>query len=219
MRLLLIEDNPDLVANLCDYLEGRGHQLAIAYDGYSGLGHAMDGVFDAIILDWMLPGISGLNICLRLRQTGKSIPVLILTARDTLADKLAGFDSGADDYLVKPFDLPELEARLKALTRRTNNTTIWRVGDLTFSSDTLQVQRNGQNLDLPPIPLRILEVLIRAAPRVVSRAELEHAVWGDDPPDSDALRSHLHQLRAIIDRPFSKILLHTLRGLGYRLAE
>ncbi|CAK0756131.1 Transcriptional regulatory protein TcrA [Gammaproteobacteria bacterium] len=222
MHLLVIEDNPDLVANLCDYLEGRGHHVEVAYDGYSGLGRAIHGIFDAMVLDLMLPGLNGLEVCSRLRQAGKRVPVLILTARDTLEDKLEGFGSGADDYLVKPFDLPELEARLNALARRGrcgSNTLMLRVGDLTFAPDTLRVQRNGHDLELPPIPLRLLEVLIRATPRVVTRAELEQAVWGDNPPDSDALRSHLHQLRTIIDRPFPKPLLHTLRGLGYRLAE
>lgn len=223
MHLLLIEDNPDLVANLAEFLEERGHSLDIAYNGYSGLGFALDNPYDALILDLMLPGIDGLEVCAKLRAAGREVPILMLTARDGLEDKLEGFASGADDYLVKPFALLELEARLAALARRR-----WRgeegggqrlqVGDLVLDTGTWRVTRAGRVLELPPIPLKLLEVLMRQAPRVVSRAELERAVWGDSPPDSDALRSHLHQLRNLIDKPFGRPLLRTVRGFGYRLA-
>lgn len=224
MYILAIEDNPDLVANLCDFLGTRGHTVDIAYNGYAGLGFALEKTYDAIVLDLMLPGMDGLEVCSRLRQEGISIPVLMLTARDSLEDKLEGFASGADDYLIKPFAMQELEARLEALCRRQRPETEsgshqLRLADLTLDTSTWQLTRAGQHIDLPPIPLKMLELLLRRAPQVVSRAELERAIWGDNPPDSDALRAHLHALRSAIDKPFEQPLLHTLRGLGYRLCE
>ncbi len=222
MLILIVEDNPDLVANLVDFLEVRGHTVDIAYNGYSGLGFALDNSYDAIVLDLMLPGIDGLEVCAKLRAAGRRVPILMLTARDSLEDKLDGFASGADDYLIKPFALQELEARLLVLARRGQGADggqghLLQVGDLTLDTAVWRVTRAGQPLDLPPIPLKLLELLLRRAPQVVSRAELERCVWGDSPPDSDALRSHLHQLRNLIDKPFPQPLLHTVRGFGYRL--
>lgn len=224
MHILVIEDNPDLVANLSDFLSARSHTVDIAYNGFSGLGFALEKTYDAIVLDLMLPGMDGLEVCTRLRQQGISIPVLMLTARDSLEDKLEGFASGADDYLIKPFAMQELEARLLALCRRQRPETErgshqLQLADLILDTSTWQVRRNGQHIELPPIPLKLLELLLRRSPQVVSRAELERAVWGDNPPDSDALRAHLHALRTAIDKPFDRPLLHTLRGLGYRLCE
>ena len=156
-----------------------------------------------------------------LRERGRDTPILMLTARDTLDAKLEGFASGADDYLVKPFALQELEARLLALQRRARGDAARgriQVADLSFDPDTLRVERGGRRIELSPIPLKILEVLLRASPRVVPRAELERAVWGDSPPDSDALRAHVHVLRSVIDTADEPPLLHTVRGIGYRLA-
>jgi DNA-binding response OmpR family regulator len=224
MYILVIEDNPDLVANLSDFLSARSHTVDIAYNGYSGLGFALEKTYDAIILDLMLPGMNGLEVCARLRQQGSRLPILMLTARDSLEDKLEGFASGADDYLIKPFAMLELEARLEALCRRQHPETETGhhqlcLADLTLDTGTWQACRQGQPIELPPIPLKLLELLLRRAPHVVSRAELERAIWGDNPPDSDALRVHLHALRNAIDKPFAVPLLHTLRGLGYRLSE
>ncbi|MFA5685486.1 MAG: response regulator transcription factor [Lysobacteraceae bacterium] len=220
MNILIVEDNPDLVANLAEFLEGRGHTVDIAYNGYTALGFALENDYDAIVLDLMLPGIDGLEVCTRLWATDRSPPVLMLTARDSLEDKLEGFASGADDYLVKPFALLELEARLQALVRRGPRGARGgrlQVDDLVLDTATWQATRAGQPLDLPPIPLKLLQRLLERSPQVVGRAELERCIWGDSPPDSDALRSHLHQLRAIIDKPFARPLLHTVRGFGYRL--
>lgn len=220
MYLLVIEDNRDLAANLYDYLTGHGHTVDLAYDGRVGLEFATRDPYDAIVLDLMLPRLDGTEVCRRLRASGHVMPVLMLTARDTLDDKLLGFQLGADDYLVKPFDLPELEARLQALTRRRHGMPRrLQVADLVFDLDALSVQRGGQSISLAPIPLRILEVLMRNPRRVVPRAELVRAVWGDAPPDSDALRAHLYQLRTAIDRPFAVPLLQTVHGLGYRIGE
>lgn len=222
MHLLVIEDNPDLVANLCDYLEVKGHACDVAYDGPGGLRLALENDYDAVVLDLMLPGMDGIVLCGRLREAGRAVPVLMLTARDTLQDKLEGFTSGADDYLVKPFALQELEARLAALVRRARGEQVQKrltLGDLVLDPHTLQVQRGGTRLDLPPISFKILELLMRHAPRVVTRREIERTIWGDTPPDSDVLRAHMHMLRAVVDRPFDRPLLHTVRGIGYRIGD
>lgn len=222
LKILVIEDNADLAANLVDYLEARGYLVDTASDGLNGLHLASTQNFDVILLDLILPGLDGIALCRHLREKiGKATPVLMLTARDTLDDKVSGLEAGADDYLVKPFALREVVARIQALTRRAQATVVsqeLRVTDLVFSPATCTVNRAGQSIELPPIPLRILEALMRASPRVVTRDELERAVWGDAPPDSDALRTHLHFLRSAIDKPFDRPLLHTLRGIGWQLA-
>ena len=222
MRILIIEDNSDLAANIFDYLEAKGHTLDAAADGVTGLHLAIVNEYDAIVLDIMLPGMNGFEVCKKLREdAGKQTPVLMLTARDTLNDKLAGFAIGADDYLIKPFELQELEARLLALQRRKAGpvTRTLTASDLTFDLDTLTVKRQGKTITLTPTGLKILELLMRKSPHVVSRREIEHFLWGDEPPDSDAIRSHLHTLRAAIDHPFEKPLIHTVHGIGFRLEE
>lgn len=221
MHLLIIEDNPDLLENLSDFFEARGHSVDISRNGLGGLSFALENCYDVIVLDLMLPGMDGLEVCARLRSEGRDTPVLMLTARDTMSDKLEGFGSGADDYLVKPFAMPELEARLMALVRRGRSQSVRThlvVEDLSFELDRFRVERAGRRIDLAPIPLRILELLMRRSPSVVRREELERAVWGDSPPDSDALRAHMHALRSAVDRDASVHLVHTIRGIGYQLA-
>jgi DNA-binding response OmpR family regulator len=220
MHLLLIEDSQDLAANICEHLEARGHVMDAAADGVTGLHLAVVNAYDAVILDIGLPGMDGFTLCRKLRQEAHSrVPVLMLTARDTLQDKLGGFGVGADDYLVKPFALQELEARLQALVRRGKggDGVVLRVGDLSVNVDTLQVKRGETTLDLPPTALKLLILLMRASPRVLPRREVEMAMWGDLPPESDALRSHLHALRAVVDKPFPVKLLHTVHGIGYQI--
>lgn len=221
ISVLIVEDSPDLAANIADYLEAKGYLVDVALDGVTGLHLAVTQPHDVIVLDLMLPGIDGLTLCRRLRQDAQSsVPVLMLTARATLDDKAAGFGEGADDYLVKPFELRELDLRLRALTRRAHAAASLRrlkVADLEFDLDTFSVQRAGLNLSLPALPLKILELLMRRAPGVVRRGEIEQVVWGDSLPDSDALRVHMHTLRAAIDPPGRPPLLHTLRGVGYQL--
>lgn len=222
MRILIIEDNRDIAANLGDYLTDRGHEVDYAFDGVTGLHLAIVNNFDAMVLDLALPGMDGLEVCRKLREEGrKETPVLMLTARDQLDDKLAGFDSGADDYLVKPFELREVEARLEVLSRRGQRVAPREldVGDLHFNLETLTVSRAGKKIDLNPIGLKLLEKLMSASPAVVSRAELEHHVWGEELPDSDSLRVHIHSLRAAIDKPFDKPLLTTRHGIGYSLVD
>ena len=222
MRLLVIEDNRDIAANLGDYLEDRGHTVDYAADGVTGLHLAVVNDFDAIVLDLNLPGIDGIEVCRKLRQEGrKQTPVLMLTARDSLDSKLAGFESGADDYLVKPFALQEVEARLQVLARRTKasmpRTLV--IADLEFNLDTLEVRRAGESIQLNPTALKILQALMEASPSVVTRNELETRVWGEELPDSDSLRVHIHGLRAAVDKPFGKALIQTRHGIGYRIVD
>ncbi len=221
MRILIIEDNPDIAANLGDYLEERKHIVDFAADGKTGLQLALTHDFDAIVLDLFLPGMDGLQVCEQIRANAtRHIPILMLTARDQLEDKLEGFRRGADDYLVKPFELQEVEARLEVITRRADpslQTRKLNIGDLHYDLDTMVVTRAGVNIDLNPIGLKILRCLMRASPRVVTRAEIEAEVWGDELPDSDSLRVHIHGLRSCIDKPFDQPMIQTRHGIGYRI--
>jgi DNA-binding response OmpR family regulator len=224
MRILVIEDNSALVANVFEYFEARGHVMDAAPDGRTGLRLATANDYDAIVLDLSLPGLDGLDICRRLRAEAHSdVPVIALTARDALPDKLAGFEAGADDYLTKPFALAELEARLSALSRRVRRAVApaapLQVADLHYDPRTRRATRGGQVLTINPTGRRILEILMRASPGVVTRERLEHELWGDMPPGEDTLRAHVYALRKAIDRPFDVPLLHTLPRTGYRLAE
>jgi DNA-binding response OmpR family regulator len=222
MRVLIIEDNPDIAANLGDYLEDHGHTVDFAGDGVTGLHLAVVNDFDAIVLDLALPGMDGLAVCHKLRsEAGKDTPVLMLTARDRLEDKLAGFDTGADDYLVKPFELQEVQARLKVLAGRGRRRTSreLKVGDLVYNLDTLKVKRGDKEIYLNPIGLKLLHCLMEASPNVVSRADLEMEVWGEEMPDSDSLRVHIHSLRGAIDKPFGSNMIQTRHGIGYSLVD
>jgi len=221
--LLLIEDHRDIAESILDFLELRGYEVDYAADGVTGLHLAVTNTYDVIVLDVMLPGLDGLTVCRKIREEARrDTPILMLTARDTLEDKITGLDAGADDYLVKPFEVRELEARLRSMVRRHRGATareLHTIGDLTLDLATLKVTRAGRALSLTPIGLKLLTALARASPRVVSRNDLEREVWGDVPPDSDALRSHLYSLRKAIDRPFDHPLLHTVAAAGYRLAD
>ena len=220
LRILIVEDNIDIAENIGDYLEIQGHVTDFAMDGISGLHLALTQNFDAIILDVMLPGMDGLTFCRKLREEAENvIPVLMLTARDTLSDKLEGFDAGADDYLIKPFELEELSARLQALIRRSEHTKkkILRVGDLELDLGKRQVQREGRAIELNRACLKILVLLMKASPNVVTRQEIEHALWRDMPPGSDVLRSHIYSLRQAIDKPYKYPLIKTVHGIGYKL--
>jgi len=222
MRILVIEDNRDIAANLGDFLDDRGHTVDFAADGITGLHLAVVNDYDAIVLDLNLPGLDGLEVCRKLRnEARKQTPVLMLTARDALEQKLAGFESGADDYLVKPFALQEVEARLTVLLRRGKSPgpRVLKVAELEYNLDTLEVVREGRKVNLNPTALKILQSLMEASPSVVTRQELETRVWGEELPDSDSLRVHIHGLRAALDKPFSRPLIHTRHGIGYRLAD
>jgi DNA-binding response OmpR family regulator len=221
--VLLVEDNRGIAEMIGEFLERRGYSVDYTADGVTGLHLAVSGSFDVVVLDLMLPGMDGLEVCRKLRnEAKKSTPVLMLTARDTLEDKLIGLDAGADDYLVKPFEPRELEARVRALIRRDRrqvSAEVLRVGDLTLDTATLRLTRNGEELQVSPIGLKLLTILMRESPRVVSRRDIEREIWGDTLPDSDTLRSHLYNLRKVIDKPFTRPLLHTIHSAGYRLAD
>ena len=221
--ILLVEDNRQIAETVGEFLEGRGYSVDYAADGSSGLHLAISGSYDVIVLDLMLPGLDGLEVCRKLRREAKkATPVLMLTARDTLEDKLIGLEAGADDYLVKPFEVRELEARLRALIRRDRrqvSAEVLNVGDMTLDTATLRLTRSGRELTVSPIGLKLLAILMRESPRVVSRRDIEREIWGDMLPDSDTLRSHLYNLRRVIDKPFASPLLHTIHSAGYRLAD
>ena len=222
MRILVIEDNRDILANILDYLELKGFIVDCAQDGLSGMHLALTQSYDLIVLDIMLPGMDGYQVCQKLRQeAGNNTPIIMLTARDALDDRLKGLQAGADDYLVKPFALSELVARIEAVLRRSSgaNKRMLEVADLHYNLETLEVSRAGQLLKLNPIGLKLLAILMQRSPAVVRREALEEALWGDNIPDSDSLRSHIHQLRQTIDKPFTTPLLHTIHGVGFRLAD
>lgn len=221
-RVLLVEDNRSLAANVGEFLAARLWRLDHAYDGATALHFLQRESYDVIVLDLALPRVDGLEVCARMHgDLGLTTPVLMLTARDSLPDKLDGFAAGADDYLTKPFALAELEVRLRALLRREHGRQhLLRVGDLTFDTRTLQVSRANVVLHLSPLGLRLLEYLMRRTPAVVSRDNLVYHLWGDDPPDGEAaLRVHVHALRSVIDKPFGHTLLHTVPGVGYALRD
>lgn len=222
MNILLIEDNRDLATNVFDYFESHGHTLDLAGDGITGLHLASVNTYDVVILDVMLPGMDGLQVCRKLREAEKHVPVLMLTARDSLDDKIAGLAAGADDYVVKPFSLREVDARLQALVRRAqirDGKKILQVGDLILNTETMQARRGERALALPPIPYKMLEALMRNTPRVIPRNEMEKLLWDDTPPDSDALRAHLYILRSEVDKEHEKPLIKTKRGLGYQVSD
>ena len=221
MKILIVEDNPQVGETIMDYLELAGHRLDCAYHGQAELQLLEEQRFDVIIMDVMMPRLDGLSTVARLREQGIATPVLFLTARDSLEDKLAGFKAGGDDYLVKPFAMEELEVRLQALSLRGPRGDVGAIsfGDLTVDVASGRATRAGEPLKLGKIPFRILALLARRAPAIVSRQEVLDTVWGDEEPDSDALRSHIYALRNALDKPFPTPMLETLHGQGYRLVS
>lgn len=220
LDILLIEGDDVLAANIADYLEARGHRMDFASDGAMGLSTAIASNPDVILLDTALPKIDGLALCKTLRQTAhRHIPVLMLSERGTLDDKLAGFAHGADDFLVKPFALAELAARIDALSLRRCLGTDHQItiGPLTVDRQMKTATRGGSTLRLSPILWQILVILAEAHPQPLARCDLTRRLWGDDPPPSDALRSHIHLLRLALDKPFAAPMLETVHGVGFRL--
>lgn len=224
LSVLLIEDNHAISANIADYFYQQSTQhnvvLDFATNGKQGLMLALSQYYDVIILDLSLPGLDGIEVCAALRQQAdRHIPIIMLTARDTLDDKLQGFGSGADDYLTKPFALAELWARVQVITRRQTIDYLLRVNDIELNKQTRFVSRQGQPIVLKPIAWQILCLLMEAHPRPLSRSELCSKIWGDTPTESDALRSHFYQLRKAIDQPFEQPVLKTLHGVGFALQD
>ena len=199
LRVLVIEDQHDIAANIWDFLERRGYQVDHCADGASGLARALRDPFDAIVLDLGLPRLDGLELCRRLREAGHGVPVLMLTARDTLDDKLRGYAEGADDYMVKPFAMRELDARLR------------------YQPQALLAIREGRRIPLTRLQGALLATLLRNHPNISSHQSLLRAGWGDEGGDLPALQTQVYELRALVDRPFAHAMIQSVRGVGYRL--
>ena len=220
LRVLIIEDQHDIAANIWDFLERRNHVVDYCADGASGLARALGGGFDVIVLDLGLPRLDGLDLCRQLRAAGHGVPVLMLTARDTLEDKLRGFGEGADDYMVKPFAMHELEARIRALHRRVQPTSrTLKFGNLSYDPTTMLATREGRTMPLTRLQGTILATLLGDAPKVASHQRLLQAAWGEDDGDAAVLHTQIYELRVLIDRPFAKAMIQSVRGIGYRLVE
>lgn len=220
LRVLVIEDQHDIAANIWDFLERRGHEVDHCADGVSGLARAMRGDVDVVVLDLGLPRMDGLDLCRRLRQAGHGVPILMLTARDTLEDKLRGFAEGADDYLVKPFEMRELEARIHAVRRhRAPPGDALAFADLAYDPRTMTAERDARRIPLTRLQGSLLAALLQDAPRIVPHARLIATAWGEDGADIAALQTQVYELRALVDKPFAQPLIHTVRGIGYRLAS
>jgi len=221
-RLLIVEDDRDLAQNLIDYLELRDYVVDFAPDGYAAMNLLTSNAYDLAVFDLMLPGIDGISLCKRLRQQLlKRTPVVMLTAKDDVDVKISAFDFGADDYIVKPVALRELEARVRALIRRANNeleSSVLAVGDLRFDTGTMRIERAGKLISMPPVSTRILALLMKHSPNVVHQQAIYREIWGDEPGDKHSMVVHMHALRNLIDKPFDQQLIHTVRGFGYRIA-
>jgi len=223
MHILVIEDDAKTAGYLQKALSESGHSVDHASDGKDGLFLAMEGSYDALIVDRMLPQLDGLTIIHTLRATDDQTPVLILSALGEVDDRVKGLKVGGDDYLVKPFALPELLARLEALARRvdvTRTETTVQVGDLHVDLLSRAVKRADQAIDLQPLEFRLLEYLVRHAGQVVTRTMLLENIWDYQfDPQTNVIDVHISRLRAKIDKPFRYPLLHTVRGAGYILRE
>src|SRR3546814_727482 len=206
--VLIVEDNRNISEMVGEYLEGRGFEVDYASDGLDGYRLAAENTYDVIVLDLMLPRLDGIEVCKRLREEArKSTPVLMLTARDTLDEKLTGLGAGADDYLTKPFAIQELEARLRALIRRERRqvgSEVLKVADLVLDPASLRATRGGTELQLSPIGLKLLTILMRESPRGANRQDIESEIRGHSLPDSGTLRSHLYNPRKPITKPHPK---------------
>lgn len=219
--VLIVEDNDEIATLLGDYLSHFGWEPDFAHQGEIAIKLAAQQSYDAVILDIMLPGMDGLKTCRKLRQElGFAQPILMLTARDAVPDRIAGLDVGADDYVVKPFDCAEVLARLKALQRRASHWSSRRrlaVANLVLDAETRRAERDGHSLHLAPAEFRMLAALMKAAPRVVSRQALAEAAGSEDHPvDDHSLRTHLYNLRKSMEKHGDR-LVFTVRGQGYQL--
>lgn len=220
--VLIVEDDRDLARNLVDFLQLQGYDVDYAPDALLAMHLLGAGDYDLIVLDLMLPGQDGLTLCRRIRaELHSHVPIVMLTAKDEVDTKVSAFDIGADDYVVKPAALREIEARIRALIRRAGHevdSQVLEVGDLHLDTGTMRLERAGRPIMLPPVPLKILTLLMRRSPNVVHRAVIQREIWGDETDDNHALIVHMHTLRSAVDKPFDSQLVHTVRGFGYRVA-
>ncbi|MDD5369303.1 MAG: response regulator transcription factor [Anaerolineaceae bacterium] len=220
-RILIIEDDEAILKMLRRSLVYEGYQVDTATEGQTGLNLARDQHPDLIVLDWMLPGMDGLEVCQRLRSAG-NVPILMLTAKDTIQDRVQGLDAGADDYLVKPFELDELLARLRALLRRTqpDRSQVLQFNDLTLDTGTRQAYRKGRVISLTAKEYDLIELFLRHPRQVLTREVIFDRVWGYDfGGESNVLDVYIRYLRQKLEIEGEERLLHTVRGVGYVLRE
>ena len=220
MKVLIVDDSHNLAETIADYLELEGMIIDCAYHGEAAINLLSDNSYDVIIMDIMMPKLDGITAVRRLREDLYcNTPILFLTAKDSLEDKVAAFKAGGDDYLLKPFAMEELSLRVHALSNRGPRQDIGSLSfaDININTQTNIVTRAEQPIKLSRIQLKILKILIRRAPGVVSRQDVCDAVWGDESPSSDALRSHIYGLRTALDKGFEQSRLETIHGQGYRL--
>ncbi|MCU0441015.1 MAG: response regulator transcription factor [Bacteroidia bacterium] len=223
-KILLIEDEPKVLAFIKEGLEEDDYEVSTAVDGREGLSMATQFQYDVIVLDLMLPFISGIDVCKQVRALGIETPMLMLTALGTITDKVTGLDSGADDYLVKPFEFVELLARLRALTKRSSNTKVFvnieklDISDLVMDLNTKIVERAGKKIDLTAKEFLLLEYFLRNKGRVISRSEIAEKVWGINfDTGTNVIDVYINFLRKKIDKEHKIKLLHTIIGMGYTI--
>ena len=223
LQLLLVEDDIDLATAVIDYFELENIHCEHASNGLSGFNLIKANHYDVVILDLNMPKMNGLEVCEKLRDLGIDVPILMLTAKDTLDDKLIGFSKGADDYLIKPFAMEELIVRVQVLSRRrSGEVTTLKVYDLELNTKQKTISKKAMPLKLSPISFKILETLMRSYPDPVSRENLMQHVWGDEQPDSNSLKVHMFNLRKSIESNNNGIkekLIHTIVGYGFVLKD
>jgi DNA-binding response OmpR family regulator len=218
MRVLVVEDERRLAALIARGLTEAGHQVHVEHAGTDGLRAALTDGYDAVVLDRMLPGLDGVEVCQQLRARRRTVPVIMLTALGSVADRVSGLDAGADDYLPKPFSFDELLARLRALHRRGADGTDLRAGDLTLDPATRRVFRGSAEIELSAREFDILALLLARAGRCVTRYQILDEVWdGETDLRSNVIDVHIGSLRMKVDKPFGRRAIETLRGAGYRL--
>jgi DNA-binding response OmpR family regulator len=222
--ILIVEDEPKVAEAIREGLEAEGYQVALARTGEDGLGAAMAAPFDLVVLDLMLPGCDGIEVLKRLRAAGSPVPVLVLTARDAVEDRVEGLDAGADDYLVKPFAFPELIARIRARLRRGKAEAALRLrfADLELDRVSRTALRGSQRIDLTPREFDLLEYLLRHQRSLVSREMIAREVWREPnrgTPLDNVIDVHIARLRRKVDQEFAVKLIHTVRGVGFILTE
>ena len=221
-NILLVEDNIELAGSLGDYLSEVGFEMDFVYNGKACIELVKHNQYDVIIMDIMMPVQDGLTTCRFIREVLHiDVPIIFLTAQETLDSKIEGFDAGGDDYLVKPFAPEELTCRLHALLKRRKNSSTFSqqmLGELDIDYNLRVIKRQGVQIDINELQFKLVSLLIQYAPKPVSRQLLEEELWPDGLPESDPLRTHIHNLRRLLDKPFEKPLILTVRGRGYRLA-
>lgn len=218
INVLLVEDDIDLASTIVDYLEIEGISCDHAANGVQGLSLIEANQYQVILLDLNLPRLDGLSVCQKVRKNSNDTPILMLTARDSLKDKVAGFDAGTDDYLVKPFEIEELLVRIIALSkRRSGQASTLNVGELILQLKARTATYAGESVKLTPITFKLLEKLMREASKPVTRELLMQAIWGEDQPDSNSLKVHIHHLRKQLDKVNASLSIDSKAGFGFVL--